>query len=76
MRTQAQAPAPVRDHVFLHDKLSGRYVDAGEATTVDRVLSFFSVGAVRIAPARIDATADGFTASDPAKASRQVLGDA
>ncbi len=36
-------------HVFVFDRLHGVYKDLGPATTVDKVLSWFSAGRVRIA---------------------------
>jgi hypothetical protein len=42
MRTQ--------NHTFIFDRMSGQYRDTGPSTTLDRVLSFFSAGQVRIAP--------------------------
>lgn len=75
MRTQTAS----RDHVFLLDRMRGTYVDAGEATRTDRILSHFSGGRVRIAPPRSDrqeqANVDGFDAKPSAERQmRDVIG--
>jgi hypothetical protein len=39
-----------QQHVHIFDRMRGRYVDAGPADTLSRVLSWFSAGQVKIAP--------------------------
>ncbi len=77
MRTQSTQ----RDHVFLLDRLRGTYVDAGEATRTDRILSRFSGGRVRIAPPRQEAEpeptnggSDAFEVGAAQRQARTVIG--
>jgi hypothetical protein len=39
-----------QQHVHIFDRMRGRYVDAGPADTLSKVLSWFSAGQVKIAP--------------------------